>query len=734
MRFSALLLALLALAGRLSAADAPWEAETEAGPRGAAAAVAVRLAAPLAALQQSLAALEASRSASGELEDDSEGAQAAMLQRAIAILQEDLGEEEGADGSYGSGAAAGNGTVTASCTPIVVEEEEPEGPKWYSVVFVVILVVFSALFSGLTLGLMSLDMTELELITESGSEEDRIYAAKIMPVREKGNLLLCTLLLGNTGVNAMLSILMADLTSGTMGFILSTATIVIFGEITPQALCSRYALRIGAATINIVRVLIVLLWILAYPISKVLDYVLGREIATIYNRGMLKGLLDLHAAHPETSGVKTSDAKVLKGALDFSAKRVEQVMTPLEDVFMLEIDEKLDYDTLASVMQHGYSRVPVYEGVLGNITDILLVKDLALLNPEEEIPIRAIIDVYGRDPMKVFSDWHLDEVLNRFKQGKSHLAVVHRIDDSGPGDPVYINVGIVTLEDLVEELIMDEIVDETDVFVDVHAQTRVETRGRIDYLSMTKKRKKRNNEQQCQAISSYLSGSYDEFRPNVVDSAVLLKLITINNVVTIQMPPTGEVHLYERGKPNVFFTLILRGRVRVTSGGEGFTSELGPWSVMGRGSLMEDHWKPDFTATIIEPVSLWRITRYDYVSVLRASQFHTAGASPSAGPSVPQLKAGNAVASADNDDDDDDDDDDKDDDYDEDASDDEDEDDSDEDESDDDDDSDSEDSDDSDEETTDEKKKKPLKGKNNSPASPMSPSLNPPSKPPTKPL
>ena len=83
---------------------------------------------------------------------------------------------------------------------------------------IVILVCFSALFSGLTLGLLGLDLIGLEIVINGDDEVLKEKAAKIKPVRENGNMLLCTLLLGNVAVNAYLSILMADLTSGFVGF------------------------------------------------------------------------------------------------------------------------------------------------------------------------------------------------------------------------------------------------------------------------------------------------------------------------------------------------------------------------------------------------------------------------------------------------------------------------------------------------------------------------------------
>merc|ERR1719197_2335715 len=106
--------------------------------------------------------------------------------------------------------------------------------------------MLSGLFSGLTLGLLSLDKVGLQIVIKGGEPDESKYAAQILPIRRKGNLLLCTLLLGNVAVNSALSILTANIASGTVGFLVSTGLIVIFGEILPQSACSKYALHVGA--------------------------------------------------------------------------------------------------------------------------------------------------------------------------------------------------------------------------------------------------------------------------------------------------------------------------------------------------------------------------------------------------------------------------------------------------------------------------------------------------------
>jgi hypothetical protein len=111
-------------------------------------------------------------------------------------------------------------------------------PMWVQIVFLLVLLTFSALFSGLTLGLMSLDITGLEIVMAGDDPNAIKYAKKIYPLRKQGNLLLCTLLLGNVAVNSLMAIFSAQIFDGTIGFLASTISIVIFGEIIPQALVS----------------------------------------------------------------------------------------------------------------------------------------------------------------------------------------------------------------------------------------------------------------------------------------------------------------------------------------------------------------------------------------------------------------------------------------------------------------------------------------------------------------
>ncbi|KAG6462281.1 hypothetical protein O3G_MSEX013162, partial [Manduca sexta] len=343
-------------------------------------------------------------------------------------------------------------------------------PLWASMILILVCLTFSALFSGLNLGLMSLDRTELKIISNTGTEQERKYARAIMPVRDHGNYLLCSILLGNVAVNSTFTILLDELTSGLFAVIFSTLAIVLLGEITPQAICSRHGLMIGAKSIMITKSVMALTAPMAFPVSKLLDYFLGEEIGSVYNRERLKELVKVTT---DVNDLDKDEVNIISGALELRKKTVSDVMTKLEDVFMLPISSVLDFETMSEIVKSGYSRIPVYEGGRGNIVTVLFIKDLAFVDPDDNTPLRTLCQYYQNPCNFVFEDVTLDVMFKQFKEGhKGHMAFVHRINNEGEGDPFYETIGLVTLEDVIEEMIQAEIVDETDVFSEYKANCR----------------------------------------------------------------------------------------------------------------------------------------------------------------------------------------------------------------------------------------------------------------------
>ncbi|KAG6575016.1 DUF21 domain-containing protein, partial [Cucurbita argyrosperma subsp. sororia] len=406
-----------------------------------------------------------------------------------------------------------------------------------------VLVLFAGIMSGLTLGLMSLGLVDLEILQRSGTAEEKKQAAAILPVVQKQHQLLVTLLLCNAVAMEALPIYLDKLFNQYLAIILSVTFVLAFGEVIPQAICTRYGLAVGANFVCLVRVLMVICYPIAYPIGKVLDCLLGHNEA-LFRRAQLKALVSIHSLEAGKGGELTHDeTTIISGALDLTEKTAEEAMTPIESTFSLDVNSKLDWEAMGKILARGHSRVPVYAGNPKNIIGLLLVKSLLTVRPETETPVSAVS--IRRIP-RVPSDMPLYDILNEFQKGSSHMAAVVKVKGKNKAlpptlvgeeseenklsgmdsqlttpllrkhdensDSVVLDIdrtsktsgmsrqpsyrrndassinglshlsediedgeviGIITLEDVFEELLQEEIVDETDEYVDVHKRIRV---------------------------------------------------------------------------------------------------------------------------------------------------------------------------------------------------------------------------------------------------------------------
>ncbi|KAG4132777.1 hypothetical protein ERO13_D08G054900v2 [Gossypium hirsutum] len=356
-----------------------------------------------------------------------------------------------------------------------------------------LLVIFAGIMSGLTLGLMSLGLVELEILQRSGTIVEKKQVSAILPVVKKQHQLLVTLLLCNACAMEALPISLDKIFHPFVAVLLSVTFVLAFGEIIPQAICSRYGLSVGASFMWLVRILMIICYPIAYPVGKAGK---GGELT-----------------HDETT--------IISGALDLTEKTAEEAMTPIESTFSLDINSKLNWEAIGKIIAHGHSRIPIYAGNPKNIIGLLLVKSLLTIRAEMETPVSS---VSIRRILRVPAQMPLYDILNEFQKGSSHMAAVVKVKgktkdlqfvDDGERfdnhkvtnrnsqltdplltkqDSVLVNVekssaiketmntlqcfsedtedgeviGIITLEDVFEELLQEEIVDETDVYVDVH--------------------------------------------------------------------------------------------------------------------------------------------------------------------------------------------------------------------------------------------------------------------------
>ncbi|XP_067909179.1 metal transporter CNNM2-like isoform X4 [Heterodontus francisci] len=506
---------------------------------------------------------------------------------------------------------------------VVVEERKFLMPFWLQVIFISVLLCLSGMFSGLNLGLMALDPMELRIVQNCGTEKEKNYAKRIEPVRRQGNYLLCSLLLGNVLVNTTLTILLDDIAgSGVVAVAVSTIGIVIFGEIVPQAICSRHGLAVGATTIVLTKFFMLLTFPASYPVSRLLDVILGQEIGTVYNREKLLEML--RVTDPYNDLVK-EELNIIQGALELRTKTVEDVMTPLRDCFMITCDAILDFTTMSEIMESGYTRIPVYEGERSNIVDLLFVKDLAFVDPDDCTPLKTITKFYNHPLHFVFNDTKLDAMLEEFKKGKSHLAIVQRVNNEGEGDPFYEVLGIVTLEDVIEEIIKSEILDETDLYTDNRTKKKITHRERKQDFSAFKptdnEMKVKISPQLLLATHRFLATEVEPFSPTQMSEKILLRLLKHPNVIQEMKfdernKKAPEHYLFHRNKPVDYFILVLQGKVEVEAGKEVMKFEAGAFSYYGMMALTSspDNRSPPRTCGLNHSDSLNRGDRIDSIA------------------------------------------------------------------------------------------------------------------------
>jgi metal transporter CNNM len=213
----------------------------------------------------------------------------------------------------------------------------------------------------------------------------------------------------------------------------------------------------------------------SYPIACLLDWLLGHKSGMLYRHAGLKELVALHG-ESQSGPLSKDEVETLQAVLDLKSKTVCDIMTKIDDVFMLPAASNLNRKTINTILDRGHSRIPIYLQDRQHIIGTLLVKQLLLNDPSHETPIASL---KLRKLPKVPYDTPLYEMLHIFEAGSSHMALVVKDADSvsstAAGD-VFITrspnwsirkqqtetrkfqpIGIVTLEDVIEEFLGTEV-------------------------------------------------------------------------------------------------------------------------------------------------------------------------------------------------------------------------------------------------------------------------------------
>lgn len=326
---------------------------------------------------------------------------------------------------------------------------------YIGLLFLVILLLLSALISGSETSFFSLGSMQLQEIDEL----DNTKSQRIIELLSKPKHLLATILIANNFVNVAIVILSAYITGmlfnfsqyPILGFIIEvvivTFVLLLLGEITPKVYASqnnvKFALQISGMIYFTHKTL--------NPLSKMLVYTTSIVDKRITKKGLDISKSDLDDAIEMTSGdISNEDEKnMLKGIVKFADMETSEIMKARVDVSAIDF-EKSFTEIMASVIDSGFSRIPVFQDSLDHIKGVLYIKDLLpYLNEPNEFQWNKLI----RPAFFVPENKKINELLQEFRHKKIHLAIV--VDEYGGTS------GIVTLEDILEEIV-GEINDEFD--------------------------------------------------------------------------------------------------------------------------------------------------------------------------------------------------------------------------------------------------------------------------------
>jgi CBS domain containing-hemolysin-like protein len=309
------------------------------------------------------------------------------------------------------------------------------------------LLIFSAVCSGLNIALMSLDLADLRRKAKLGNKD----AKRVFPLRKNTHLSLAAILLTNIGAVSASSLVLEQHLNGVLAGLISTLLIVIFGEILPQAYFAPRALALSAWFAPILRGMIILTYPISKPLQLLLDALFGRDQGSrLQSRRELGVLISEHMGQAE-SELDDDEVDIIRGALGLSEKKVSDIMTPISNVYLLAPNTIVDDKRIDEIKAKGWSRIPVINKARTICFGILLMKDLVDVNFDEEAV--HIQDLPLHATQVVGSKTALDTLLRKFIKSGVHLAPVELNDKI---------VGVVTIEDLLEEIVGHEIEDETD--------------------------------------------------------------------------------------------------------------------------------------------------------------------------------------------------------------------------------------------------------------------------------
>ena len=322
---------------------------------------------------------------------------------------------------------------------------------------ILILILLSAFFSSAETALTTVNKFTLRSMADNGNKR----AANVLKLIANSDKLISTILIGNNIVNLSASALTTTFTtnlfgSKAVGFAtgLLTLLILLFGEITPKTLAQYNNVKISLLYVDVVRFLVFILTPLVFIINKIshaIFWILRMDTSNSGKAITEDELITMVNVSEEEGVIEDKEKEMITNVVDFGDSRVRDIMIPRADVTMASVTASYD-ELLKLYMEIPYTRIPIYKDSRDNIIGILHVKDLFFYKATHDINNFDVKNII-RNPLYVYEYQKTNDLLNHMKSTSDSIAIV--LDEYG------VSVGLITLEDLIEEIIGD-IKDEYD--------------------------------------------------------------------------------------------------------------------------------------------------------------------------------------------------------------------------------------------------------------------------------
>ena len=319
-------------------------------------------------------------------------------------------------------------------------------------VALVILIAFSAFFSASETAFSSLNQIRLK----SRADEGDTSAARVLAMAEKYDKLLSSILIGNNIVNIAAASIgtvlftkwLGEERGATASTVVLTIVVLIFGEVTPKTLAKEMPETIATAVSPVLSLLLTLFTPLTWLFSQ-WKKLLGHFVHSSESDTITEGELITMVSEAESDGELTDrESQLIRSAIEFDDVEVEEILTPRVDVVAVEDDISLE-ELAQTFAESGYSRLPVYHDTVDNIIGVVHEKDFYIARLKKSVTMEDLI----APTLYTTGSTQISQLLRTLREQHHHMAVV--VDEYGGTE------GIITLEDILEELV-GEIWDEHD--------------------------------------------------------------------------------------------------------------------------------------------------------------------------------------------------------------------------------------------------------------------------------